>query len=175
MKLTLTYEFNSQEELLEHLTSQTMGQATVMAAANTAIASDTKKKSPAKKKEAEVEVPTPTSQASEVFPKPPVQPASPIPAAPAAPVQEAPKAPVFDRNVVLAHISSTVNELKQAGYPESKIPTIFVNIFGKMGVPGKKLTDVDDDTLAKFNSHFMPEVANFKQAFGGAVAPTSFI
>jgi hypothetical protein len=99
-----------------------------------------------------------------------------IPEAPSVPTQTqqmfATNAPLsneatFNRNIVLTNISSTVNELKMQNVPEASIATLFMNVFVKMGVTGSKISELPDNILAVFNTHFYPEVQSLK----ASVAP----
>ena len=108
---------------------------------------------------------------------PSIFPASTPEAAPApAALSPAPTlAPAFDRNIVLANISSTVNDLKTQGTPDQVIATVFANIFGKMGIAGQKIGELDNTTLSKFNTLFYPEVASIAAPVQKPVTANSFI
>jgi len=176
MKLTLTYEFDSKEELLAHLD--------VSREAPTAPARG-RAKTTKTDVLADVQLPAQPAPIADLFAKAPAAQQNPLPApvqAPAqalqqqpapAPVQAPAQAP-FDRNMIIASINATINEKVSKGVPGPAIAKVCADIQAKIGVkPGTKIGELDDQTLYNFNNYFVTEI---HQAQPLAAAPVnSFI
>lgn len=87
--------------------------------------------------------------------------------------QVAPQALPFDRNIVLSNISSTVNDLKVAQVPDATVAKLFGNIYAKLGIAVTKASNLDDVTLANFNSVFYPEVQLLRDSLATVAVPNA--
>lgn len=155
MKYSLTLNFDSKEDLQAFLDADKAPTASSTTVAATAPKAAKKAAPKAKEEEVVVMPEQPKAAPAPFYPEAPK-------AAPVAPIVTTPiVAPplAFDRNIVLANISATVNDLKTESIPDNQIAALFMQVFSKMGQAGKKISELDDSTLAVFNSHLYPEVS----------------
>lgn len=158
MKYTLTIESDNKEELLAILNGN---KEIAVAVEQTPTAPVTSK---SKKKAVSVEV-------EEKFPEAPAIPATIFPNA--GPQTQQPTAPVFDRDLLITHITTTLQDLgtKNLG---NKVATMMNGVFNSLGIPPQKIYNLTDEQLQRLQPLFQSEVNNLVAGLSAA-APQSFI